>query len=101
MLLIAGFLHPVGEAESSGITPQTTSGNGKTLGLVITVWDSAIYETPDAQECPEGLQYGEMDQWLAMSEAQRLEQNRQFGFRWNRGPNGENGITAPGPIKDT
>ena len=66
-----------------------------TIGLVLTEWDKAYWETPDAQECPQGLQYTEKDQWLALSEEKRADLAKRFGFRWNRGPNGENGITAP------
>ena len=72
------------------------------IGLVLTMWDSAFLETPNAQdECPQGLQYSEKDQWLALSEEERGILNKRFGFRWNRGPNGENGITAPAAVRDS
>ena len=101
ILLIAALAHTGASAEPSIATDPSVADKTKTIGLVLSVWDSAIMETPDAQECPEGLQFNEMDQWQAMSEQERAEQNKRFGFRWNRGPNGENGITAPTAVNDT
>ena len=83
---------------------QTASADAgdaaKTIGLVLTVWDLAVYETPNAIECPLGLQYSEKDQWLALGDEERAELITRYGFRWNRGPNGENGITVPEAMSD-
>lgn len=100
-ILLAGSLaYTDGSAAPATGTQPILTDTTKTIGLVLTVWDSAILETPEAHECPEGLHSTETEQWLAMSEQERAEQNKRFGFRWNRGPNGENGITAPAAVTD-
>ena len=100
ILFLAGLASTISSATLSIANDLSVTNKAKTIGLVVSVWDSAILETPDAQECPEGLQFSEMDQWLAMSEPERVKQNKRFGFRWNRGPNGENGITFPAAVND-
>src|ERR1700735_5241030 len=67
---------------------------GHTIGLVLTDWRYALYETPGAkEECPSGLQASEEAQNKATpGYAERLA---KFGFPLNRGPNGELSAYAP------
>ena len=88
ILFLAGLASTISSATPSIANDLSVTNKAKTIGLVLSVWDSAILETPDAQECPEGLQFSEMDQWLAMSEPERVKQNKRFGLRRNRGTNG-------------
>jgi hypothetical protein len=96
LLFSAALLGPL--VASSARADPSSSEN--TIGLVLTVWDLAIRETPDSQECPQGLQYTEKEQWLALSEEERTSLNERFGLRWSRGPSGENGIMAPAGMRD-
>lgn len=73
----------------------------KTIGLVWTTERPGHWETPNAkEECPDGLQYTEKDNWNALSESVREERRNNFGHRWNRGPNGENSTAVPWAIQD-
>lgn len=67
---------------------------GETIGLVVTEWRHALYETPGGkEECPAGLTQGEMAQHQAMENSQELRET--FGYFTNRGPNGEHSAYMP------
>ena len=73
------------------------------IGLVMSFQNFAIYETPDAKECPQGLNVGQNTQYLAQfpTELQRAAQEVQFGGLYgNRGPHGENVTNAPLSVED-
>ena len=73
----------------------------KTIGLVLTTELPGHWETPDSkEECPDGLQYTDKDNWDALSESVREERANNFGHRYHRGPNGENSTAVPWAIKD-
>ncbi|MFT4025568.1 MAG: hypothetical protein QM676_02010 [Novosphingobium sp.] len=79
--------------------PAHAAGPG-TIGLVVTDIRYALYETPDAkEECPDGLQVGEIVQFKAMPGL--AEHMAKFGgTAHNRGPNGENSSFVPLAITD-
>lgn len=71
----------------------------ETIGLVLTEWRHALYETPGGkEECPEGFAKSEEDQHRAMENSQ--EQLEKFGYFLNRGPNGENASYMPWMVED-
>ena len=78
--------------------PAFPQASGRTIGLVITNWRHALYETPDMQECPAGLTPDERDEMNARSDA--AEQLRKFGYYENRGPNGEMARYSPQIVQD-
>lgn len=79
----------------------TPAASGKTLGLVLTIETPGHWESPGAkEECPDGLQFTEKDNWDALKKEVRDERNKNFGHRWNRGPNGENSTTLPWAVED-
>jgi hypothetical protein len=83
----------VGAAASGPRAPS------KTIGLVVTSWHNALVETPNAQECANGLQPGEVAQFKADAPAQ--DNLRRFGGSFeNRGPNGETGNFSPMTVAD-
>ena len=87
-------------AASSAVTKATAPG--KTIGLVLTQEEPGHWETPGArEECPDGLQFTEKDNWDALKKEARDDLNEKFGHRWNRGPNGENSTTLPWAVKDS
>ena len=74
---------------------------GKTIGLVLAIETPGHWETPGAKdECPDGLQFTEKDNWDALKKEVRDERSAKFGHRWNRGPNGENSTTLPWAVDD-
>ncbi|WP_030539427.1 hypothetical protein [Sphingobium sp. DC-2] len=87
------LLIPVAPAFSA--SPET----GGTIGLVLTSWRPALYETPGAkEECPSGLQVSEdIQNEKTPGAAERLA---KFGFPLNRGPNGELAAYAPMKVED-
>lgn len=89
----------------------------KSIGLLLTIWDPALYETADGkQECPEGMQYTNRDNWKAQfpTPEQQEEFNRRYVhlgpsapgavhpevYLQNRGPNGANVGFNPTAVKD-
>ena len=72
---------------------------GRTIGLVLTDWRYALYQTPGLTECPAGLQPGEVAQFKAQPDP--LGHLHKFGgTTQNRGPNGENANYSPLAIED-
>jgi hypothetical protein len=96
---------------------DSTKQNG-TIGLVMTEWQPAMYETVDGkEECPAGFAVQNKENWLKQfpTEEERaaiakryayLGPNATSGVRtptWfmlNRGPNGENILYNPTVVKD-
>ncbi len=75
----------------------------QTIGLVLTAWHLATHETPGAlDECPDGFQYSNLDNWKAQypTEAEREKMHQEYGFRQNRGKNGENVFLYPDTVTD-
>lgn len=99
------WLASISTAVFASIAPRlcdaAPSSVEKTIGLVLTTELPGHWETPNAkEECPDGLQYKEKDNWSALSESVREERDNNFGHRWNRGPNGENSTALPWAIED-
>jgi hypothetical protein len=88
----------------------------KTIGLVLTTWVPAVYETKEKKECPAGFHSTNKENWLAQhpTEEQRAEFTRRYVqlgpasaggtvpelYLQNRGPNGENVDYNPSLVKD-
>lgn len=80
--------------------PASAAPAGGTIGLVVTDIRYALYETPDAkEECPDGLQVGEVVQFKAMPGLQE-HMARFGGTAHNRGPNGETANFVPLAVTD-
>jgi hypothetical protein len=73
---------------------------GKTIGLVVTDLRYALYQTSDGkEECPAGLQAGEVAQFKAMPGA--VERMKAFGgTTQNRGQSGELANYSPLTVDD-
>lgn len=93
LLIIAAVVPLVSAA------PASPDATGRTIGLAVTDTKIGIYETADGkEECPEGLQYGEVEQWKAMD---RIAMQTKFGGNMgNRGPNGELSHMVPDKVVD-
>jgi len=71
----------------------------KIIGLVLTDWRYALYQTPAVEECSRGLQPGEVAQFKA--QADPLGHLNKFGgTTQNRGPNGELDTYSPLAVED-
>lgn len=90
LMLAAAALAPAGAA---------AQGPG-TIGLAVTDIRYALYETADAkEECPDGLQAGEIVQFKAMPNV--IQHMAKFGgTAHNRGPGGEMGNFVPMAVED-
>ena len=96
---------------ASAPTPSLGAASGKkqTLGYVITLWDTAIYESRFAEECPEGLVMGNDEIWwrgLPRAEKDKFTNKglTQPVDRKNtamyRGPGGKDVCWNPTVVKD-
>jgi hypothetical protein len=97
----AGLL-ACGAARAEPTAGVATHGSG-TIDLVVDSWEQALYQTPSGkQECPDGFQYLQMDQYNAEypTPEARAEHERKFGYYTNRGPHGENAFYFPTLVKD-
>ena len=82
----------------------------KTLGLAITSWTTALYETPDGkEECPEGLTLGGDQIWLSSLTPEQRDKVTKHGtvettqlrdFALERGPHGEDICWNPAAVND-
>jgi hypothetical protein len=100
-VLTLGALGSVAAAEAPGPDPATMSAAApRTIGLVLTDWRYALFETPDGkEECPAGLQAGEVAQFKAQEDWQ--DHVKKFGASFeNRGPHGEKGNLSPLVVQD-
>ena len=87
ILCIGAMATPLSLAAPAMSQPESPRPSGRTIGLVLTSWTHALYETPSKAECPAGLQAGEEEQMRARKDGD--EQLRRFGSYDARGPNGE------------
>ena len=81
----------------------------RTLGFVVTTWNTAIYESRFMDECPEGLNLGNDEFWwrgLSKADRSKLTQNgmvtqiERMGYALTRGPKGENVCQIPTAVTD-
>jgi hypothetical protein len=95
---VAGLLvsTSASRADGAGAMPSKASG---TIGLVITDWRYALYQTPEKTECPDGLQPSEVAQFKALPDPLG-HLNKFGGTTQNRGPNGENANYSPMAVED-
>jgi hypothetical protein len=89
-------LAPLASAVSA--SPQASQAS-RTIGLVLTDFRFAFYQTPRLEECPAGLQPGEVAQFKAQPDPIG-HLNKFGGTTQNRGPNGENANYSPLAIED-
>jgi hypothetical protein len=97
---LAGLVALAPLAASADPIPPKSAAT-KTIGLALTSWRNALYETtPDAkEECTLGVQPGEVAQFKAMKDG--VERLKQYGGTFeNRGPNGETGNFSPLSVED-
>jgi len=93
-LLYAMSILPLTVASAS--PPSAAS---KSIGLVLTDWRYALYQTPGTEECPAGLQPSEVAQFKAQSDP--VGHMKKFGgTTQNRGPIGENANYSPMAVED-
>ena len=78
--------------------PAIAASQSRTIGFVITSWRPALYETPEAKECPGGFSPGEGAQ--AKAQEGSAERLRKFSWPENRGPNGESARFSPTTVRD-
>jgi hypothetical protein len=84
-------------------SPPSAPPADRTIALVLSLHRHAIYETADRKECPDGLNVGQNEQYLAQfpTELARAAHEVQFGYGYgNRGPKGENVLAAPLSVED-
>jgi hypothetical protein len=81
--------------------PASVAGQavGRTIGLVLTDWRYALYQTPGLEECPAGLQPSEVLQFKALPDPLG-HLNKFGGTTQNRGPIGENANYSPLAVED-
>lgn len=86
-----------------------TSANAKTLGFIVTAWNTAVYETKFWDECPDGPAIGNDEfWWRALSKADRskltdnglIETPSRRETAQQRGPNLEDVCWNPEIVKD-
>jgi hypothetical protein len=78
------------------VAGQDTAG---TIGLVLTEWRHALYETPGGtEECPDGFSPSDTLQHRAMPNSQ--EHLEAYSYYTNRGPNGEAVTHFPWLVED-
>lgn len=97
--IAAGLRADAAPATSAMIAaPAATSVPG-TIGLALTSWDFALFQTPEATECSLGINHEDLAQFKASPES--LERiNRYGGTFETRGPNGETGGLSPLAVED-
>ncbi|MBL8645417.1 MAG: hypothetical protein JNK21_15905 [Rhodospirillaceae bacterium] len=90
-----------------GATPAAAAS--KTLGFVVTTWNTGIYESKFIDECPEGFSPGYDEVWwrgLSKADRGKLTDNGlksrldRYFVAIRRGPNGEDVCMNPTVVKD-
>ena len=80
--------------------PGAAQGRTSAIGLVITSWHHALYETADPKnECSIGLAVG--DYTNAEAQPNYADLRRKFGHPFARGPNGELTNYSPMAVADS
>ena len=98
-LLYASSLTLLGALIAAEADESASSKSGESIGLVLTDWRYALYQTPAVEECSLGLQKGAVDQFKA--QADPLGHFKQFGGTFEtRGPNGEDPNFSPMLVTD-
>jgi hypothetical protein len=96
MIALAGYSVRAGSLPDPHVTVMDQN---KTIGLVLTDWRYALYQTPAKEECPDGLQAGAVEQFKAFPDP--LNHLREIGGTFEtRGPNGENPNFSPLKVSD-
>jgi len=87
---------PAAATEASAAAQSDSSG---TIGLVLTDWRYALYQTAGLEECPAGLQKGAVQEFKA--EGDPVGHLKKFGGTFDtRGPNGEDPNYSPSAVTD-
>jgi hypothetical protein len=98
LLSVAALAAPLGFAAPALSQAPAAQGPTHSIGLVLTTWNHALYQTPEKKECPDGLQPTEAAQMYARKDA--AEQLKTYGAIGARGPNGESDRTMPWLVED-
>lgn len=93
VLLAGGVVAGLGADAAPSKSPPGT------IGLALTSWDFALFETPEASECSLGINKDDLEQLKATpGGVARLD---EFGGSFEtRGPNGETGGISPTAVTD-
>jgi hypothetical protein len=103
------FVCALAAALSIGAAGQANAKDTKSLGFVITTWNTAMHETKFVDECPNGFNVGYDEYWWrGLSKEDRakftgngLTSRLDRYFRAiRRGPNGEDVCMNPTVVKD-
>lgn len=89
----------------TGPAPVNAEPGGQTLGFVVTLWNTAMYETMFMDECPEGPSPGNTEIWESTISPEKrrsyperlITQLRHVNYR---GPNGEDVCEQPTVVQD-
>lgn len=92
IMATTAYSEPRGNLE---ISNESRSG---TIGLVLTDIRYALHETPENNECPDGLQFNEISQFKQLPD--QHERLKKWTTFQNRGPNGENANFSPMAVED-
>lgn len=93
------LLAVVATLSGGAAVPSASQPGPNTIGLVITGWHHALYETADPRnECSTGLTVG--DYTNAEAQPNYAELRQKFGHPFSRGPNGELTNYSPMSVED-
>jgi hypothetical protein len=99
LLSLSGLIVSAIAAPSVDVAVKRPVAAGKTIGLVLTDWRYALYQTPGLEECPNGLQRGSVEQFRALDDP--AGHFKKFGGTFEtRGANGENANYSPLLVND-
>jgi hypothetical protein len=100
LLSLSGLGGPaIGDPSVQDMPANRPAATGKTIGLVLTDWRYALYQTPGLEECPGGLQKGAVEQFKALDDP--VGHLKKFGGTFEtRGSNGENANFSPLLVDD-
>lgn len=98
-LLVFGSQLRAEPLPAGSFTATTPSDSSRSIGLVLTDWRYALYQTPTLEECPTGLQKGAVQEFKAENDP--LGHLKKFGGTFDtRGPNGEDPNYSPTVVTD-
>jgi hypothetical protein len=100
LLSLSGLGGPaIGDPSVHDIPANRPAATGRRIGLVLTDWRYALYQTPGLEECPDGLQKGAVEQFKALADP--VGHLKRFGGTFEtRGTNGENANFSPLLVDD-
>ncbi len=94
-----GLLGGMAVLAGAAVGPAASQSPSGTIGLVITGWHHALFETDDVKnECSTGLNAD--DTTNAEAQANFQELRKKFGHPYSRGPNGELTNYSPMSVED-